>query len=299
MRHNPSSRYTGLGFGILTSLVSLCVRDRFRLVAAHTRPCGSRASEWGGLEGKKRSSLLCPRENPKKAKRSEGFFFEKKKQKTFPCRFARFINHCAKRPKSCVLQSHRGVAPVAQSQVRLWARCDYGRFAQRPIQRAKRPGKVICFFFSKKKTLLCASFALRIWSSGASLVSRGAEGVDGRPSPTMTGIVVISGYQARRVFFEKKKQKTFIRWSPAKPRCIYSTHSFGRFAKQPIHRAKRPRKVFCFFFQKRRPFLPQALFTFQNKGTGPFKCPVMLLRQAADWKYCPSGMNIASVKATS
>ena len=169
---------------------------------------GGRRGRRRGIREEGRSSLLFPRENPKKAKRSEGFFFEKKKQKTFPCRFARFINHCAKRPKSCVLQSHRGVAPVAQS------RCDYGPFARRPIQRAKRPGKVFCFFFSKKKTLLCASFAIRIWSFGASLVSRGAEGVDGRPSPTMTGIVVISGYQARRVFFEKKEAKNLLSDAP-------------------------------------------------------------------------------------
>jgi hypothetical protein len=48
-------------------------------------------------------------------------------------------------------------------------------------------------------------------------------------------------FSRKRFFFEKKKQKTFIRWSPG---------SGG--ATTPSRAA--PGKVFCFFFSKKKRF---------------------------------------------
>ena len=44
--------------------------------------------------------------------KAKHFFFEKKKQKTFPGRFARWISYCAKRLKSSVASRHRGFAKL-------------------------------------------------------------------------------------------------------------------------------------------------------------------------------------------
>ena len=61
-----------------------------------------------------------------KLEKAKVFFFEKKKQKTFTHRFARWIGHCAKHAESRMASSHWGFAGVQRK-------------------------KVFCFFFSKKK----------------------------------------------------------------------------------------------------------------------------------------------------